>query len=246
MKRDHDASSDDGICIDSLENYERSVGAKKRQRLDKISSEGFVLLDSTFNGLCRTFYKKNFAQISDHALFLTESRTELEQVILNELSKGSIKYNLMLESTFIIPNTGLRQNRAFKTCAKIVTVTSDVKEGLEEDFLKLLLEEEVYTGKGSGYSLFFIDGLMLSVYRYTPLDGTSYIPLPEDIVNRQAVINVVNNNNKCFQYAILSKFVKSDKPQRLTHHYEELADNFNFSDLKYPVPLEDVKIFETM
>jgi len=35
-------------------------------------------------------------------------------------------------------------------------------EALEEDFFKLLFEEEEYMGKGSGYSLFCIDGLLLS------------------------------------------------------------------------------------
>jgi hypothetical protein len=33
----------------------------------------------------------------------------------------------------------------------------------------LLAEEDVYRGKGSGYTLACIDGLLLGVYKYTPL-----------------------------------------------------------------------------
>jgi len=64
------------------------------------------------------------------------------------------------------------------------------------------------------------------------------------LMTQCAVINVVNKDQKCFKYAILSKYVKSDKPQRITHHYEELENRFNFKGLKIPMPLSDVKIFE--
>lgn len=40
-------------------------------------------------------------------------------------------------------------------------------------------------GKGLGYSLFCIDGLMFSVYRYTPLGGTLYISLHEELINQE-------------------------------------------------------------
>lgn len=42
----------------------------------------------------------------------------------------------------------------FKTCARIITLGSDVNETLEKDFLKLLFEDEEYNGKYSKYLLF--------------------------------------------------------------------------------------------
>lgn len=119
---------------------------------------------------------------------------------------------------------------------------SKIIESLEEDFLKILLEEDEYMGKGSGYTLNKIDGLILIVHRYTSLGGSSYIPLPENIKKRQAVINVQNNDQRCFMYSILSKFVKSDNSQRSTRDYEEIENKFDFSGLTYPVPLKDSNI----
>jgi len=51
-----------------------------------------------------------------------------------------------------------------------------------------------------------IDGLQLRINNVNPLRGSTYIDLPTFIKNKKAVINVKNNDNKCFKYAILNKF----------------------------------------
>lgn len=46
------------------------------------------------------------------------------------------------------------------------------------------MEENTYIGIDSGFSMQNIDGLLLAVYRYTPMSGSSYVSLPEFIVNK--------------------------------------------------------------
>ena len=58
----------------------------------------------------------------------------------------------------------------------------------------------------------------ISIVRYEPVKGSSYIPLPSFIAHKKAVINVKNlHDHKCFLYAVTSALypVKKD-PQRLT------------------------------
>ena len=40
--------------------------------------------------------------------------------------------------------------------------------------------------------------------KYTPIRGSSYVDLPGPIKNKQCCINVQNNDNKCFEWAVLS------------------------------------------
>lgn len=229
-----------------LENYERNlkVGAKKRQRLNAVNSEGLVLYNSAFDGLCKMYCMRNLSGALAHDSFLEEAKPELVKTLRLELVNGVIKFNLMLESTYNLPNTEIFENRAFKTSAQCLSLGENIEEVLSEAFLKLLLEVEEYSGKGSGYVLNKVDSIVLNTFKFTPLGGGSYIPLPQEIQNRHAVINVVNNDNMCFKYAILSRFVKSNNPQRLTREYHEISDKFNFSGLTFPVPLSDIKIFE--
>jgi hypothetical protein len=73
-------------------------------------------------------------------------------------------------------------------------------------FSKILEEESEYIAKGSGWSLVSVDGLKLRINNINPLRGSLYIDLPTFIKNKKALINVKNNDNKCFKYTILTKF----------------------------------------
>jgi hypothetical protein len=115
-----------------------------------------------------------------------------------------IKYHLKLKATYDIPK--LEQSsvkRAFKTSARELYEFGDIDEIVEDDFSALLAEEDVYRGKGSGYTLACIDGLFLGVY--TLLGGLSYVPLPARVANRKAVVNPQNIDRECFKWAILAK-----------------------------------------
>lgn len=59
-------------------------------------------------------------------------------------------------------------------------MTSPLETILESEFNKLLLEHELYEGKGSGRSgfalhglLLQIDGLLLNINKYRPIGGSS-------------------------------------------------------------------------
>ena len=50
--------------------------------------------------------------------------------------------------------------------------------------------------------------LDLHVGRYQPLKGSPYVPLPENLKLKNAIINVQNDDNACFKWAILSALCK--------------------------------------
>ena len=63
---------------------------------------------------------------------------------------------------------------------------------------------------GSGYRLQSIDAINLNVAKYIPIHGCSYIETPKSIACKGAVVNVKNNDNMCFIWAILSALRNSD------------------------------------
>lgn len=67
------------------------------------------------------------------------------------------------------------ENRAFKTKSKTLLEENDIDEMLEIDFDILISEECDYAGKGSGFNLKSIDGILLNINKYNPLFGSSYI-----------------------------------------------------------------------
>jgi hypothetical protein len=109
---------------------------------------------------------------------------------------------------------------------------------IEKDFTRLLQKENEYIGKGSGFTLQCIDGLLLGVYKYIPIGGSSYIKLLDDIRNKKAVISLQNTDQQCFKLVILTKNIDKYRNQTM------FIDEEHFSGLKFPTPTTDIKIFE--
>lgn len=90
------------------------------------------------------------------------------------------------------------------------------------------VERETYSEKGLGFTLQHIDGLHLCVYKYTLMDGSSYILLPQDITNKKAVINPQNTDQECFKWTIMAKYVMGYNKNRV---------RINYSNEEYPYTL---------
>ena len=58
--------------------------------------------------------------------------------------------------------------------------------------------------KESGYTLKSFIGIEMNVDEYEPLRGSSYIDLPKFLKDKKCIINIQNNNHKCFIFALES------------------------------------------
>ncbi|KAL4123335.1 hypothetical protein QTP88_015532 [Uroleucon formosanum] len=133
---------------------------------------------------------------------------------------------------------------------------------------------ELFRRKGSGYVVETIDGLLLTVYKYTPMgktpniglpdihfdnelnqceDGSdifnsiarsSYIQLHTSITKRGATIKPQNTDQYCFKWAILAKHVTGSNKHRVGDNYYQHENKYNFTGLSFPTPWSEVKIFE--
>lgn len=142
----------------------------------------------------------------------------MKSSLLETINKHNvpIKFNLKLESTYIRPSVEISsENRAFKTSAREIYKASNFAGIVDESFTKLLAEEETYCSRGSGFMLQSFDGLLLGVYKFTPMSGSSYIELPKSIADKWAIINSENNNQQCFKWTILAKHVTGENKFRV-------------------------------
>ena len=105
---------------------------------------------------------------------------------------------------------------------------------------KLENEIQEFEHKESNWSLANINTLTLHFTHFCPLgQGRGYIPLPPHISKKKAVVNVKNEDDECFRYAILASIVKSN---RVTDYNSNL--HFSFEGLRYPPTSKDIELFE--
>ena len=55
-----------------------------------------------------------------------------------------------------------------------------------------------FQSMGRGWTLYSLIQLELHTVRYNPLRGETWIPLPNELANKKAIINVKNKDNKFF------------------------------------------------
>ena len=81
--------------------------------------------------------------------------------------------------------------------------------------------------------------------RYNPLGGETYIPLLKELANKKAIINMKNENNKCFLWCVLRTLnPKDDHPDRVDKELKPKENTLNTEGIEYSVSLKDLNKFE--
>ena len=75
--------------------------------------------------------------------------------------------------------------------------------------------------------------------------GNSYLPLPDWLVRKKAIVNPHNDNEECFKWSVIAaERVGMKDPQRVSN-LRKFMDNYHWSGLEFPVSIKDIGKFET-
>ena len=110
------------------------------------------------------------------------------------------------------------------------------------------IEEEVQKvehAEGSGWVFVEVENLTLHTNKWNPLGAGSYIDLPEYLKKKKAIINMKNEDNKCFMWSILRALNPKDgHPERIDKDLKSKEDTLKMKGIKYPVDFRDIDRFE--
>lgn len=140
-----------------------------------------------------------------------------------------------------------KQTIYIQTRSEIVDLDTDLSEFYRGEIIKYLLSQidDIFT-EGSGFSLSSIEELVIHVNKYEPFRGSSFIELPKYLTSKKAIVNVVNKDEMCFKWAILSALYPAVwNPQRLSH-YLQYKDELNFDGIDFPVKINQIDKFENL
>ena len=120
----------------------------------------------------------------------------------------------------------------------------------EKAISKILKKFEEWVSEGSGWVMKRINSITLKIARYHPIKGKSYIKTPEKIVNKHAIINIQNEDEKCFLYSyIASKYPVENNKQSVYSYTKKLEELTSTKQLIYDpqditMPVNKIKKFE--
>ena len=124
--------------------------------------------------------------------------------------------------------------------------SSDVKEILTRVIRSIIEKIAIYQKNGSGWYFREIIHLEIHTADYNPMRGSSYIPLPDWIMRKKAILSIRNKDEKCFLWCVLRYLHPRDKNDFRLTDLKQYENSLNTKGIAFPVKLKDISKFEKL
>ena len=112
---------------------------------------------------------------------------------------------------------------------------------INECFNEIIFRLEIWISHESGWVVQDILSQYLNLSSYLPLYGSTYCKLPKEFQhNKKGLINIQNNDNKCFLWCLVKQLnCNGIKLSRITKKEKEISESLNYNGVKFPVSKKD-------
>ena len=129
--------------------------------------------------------------------------------------------------------------------AEIIINESDIDDVFKSIYTTIITNIQKSLGKGSGWIIDSVIDHTISISKYNPLAGSSYIKLPKELDHpRKGLINIQNtdDDNKRFKCCLVRYLNREDhNPRRIAKADKDFAKRLNFKDIKFRVKIRDIQ-----
>ena len=147
--------------------------------------------------------------LSTQAFYRNIFKLELKRLLkIKEL----LKFNLSFTITFnkFKDDELVYATPYFNLGTHIILHEGDIEEKINLSEQKIVKRVEEFLQDGSGWVYDETVEISLKVYKYKPPRGGKYFPIPSWIKNKKAVINIKNDDDKCFLYCVQAARMYAD------------------------------------
>ena len=129
---------------------------------------------------------------------------------------------------------------------KLVLEGTNEEETYDEMAEEILEEvDKTEMAEGSGWVFVKVEKLVLHTTRWDITNAGSYIELPQALKNKKAIINMKNQDDKCFLWCVLRALnPKNKNAERIDNDLKSKEDTLNMQGIQYPVSLRGIDRFE--
>ena len=189
---------------------------KLREELDLESNWGPVQLQRAFNNAYRSYRIAGYQGIDPSTFF-----TKVRKMIVDLIRKGTIREAVRTQATtWIRFNKGLEKiDLAFNSKMLAAYGLNDIDELVNRMIAHMLEQIENPALRDSGFIFEEVIGTNADFHRLNLTRGSSYLPLPDWLSKKKAVINPQNLDMECFKWAI----IVADKWKEFGEHPERVS-----------------------
>ncbi|GET57677.1 hypothetical protein RIR_jg6502.t2 [Rhizophagus irregularis DAOM 181602=DAOM 197198] len=196
----------------------------------------------------------------DYASFLTAHSQTIQNILRDERNRlGSIKVRIGIFATIRRLDSYLeglfgdgnfseddgveyiyRYNIPFKTHNMPILPSTDINGTFNFALARIMQKVEDYVNYGSGWEFYRVEKIFIEISQFQPPTGAGHIPLPKDLATKKGVVNPANDDDKCFQWAILAALHPVEKNAERISKYKEYVNELNFEGIEFSVQADEV------
>ena len=105
-------------------------------------------------------------------------------------------------------------------------------------------KKENHINNGSKWKFKEVQHLKLCMGKYRPFVGSAFMELPKDIRFTRAILNIQNQDDKCFLWSILAYLYPTEHHSYRVQKYLPYQQALNMQNIPYPVLIVDIPKFE--
>lgn len=237
--------------FDEILNEEPKKKKEKKEKTEIINN--WLLTGRGFKGVIERykFVGKVLSEADDYGKnanlpmeYLASIKKDILELIKLKLeNKKSLKFNIVINSEYHRISKDEKKKMLPYFASKQVTVTNKFfDEALDEQIEVLLSRCDAYEGMGSGWVIQRIVGSYINFAQYRPLKGSSWVDLPDEIKGTKAVLNIKNDDNKCFMWSVLAHLHPVAKNGGRVNNYKKFEDELKIK--KFPVGIDQIPQIE--
>ena len=198
---------------------------------------------------------KGFSQSFD-----VELRDKKDPLLQSQKSRKAVKYlfnNLLVQTKgfkFVetlqvkfVKHTNdkkILKNGYFNSTTDLIINETDIKLAIQASQQQILNKIAQWISEGSGWTIQSIENHYINIVNYSPLKGSSYIKLPQELKNR-GLINLQNEDNECFRWCHIRHLNPQGKdPQRIKKTDKTFICQLDYSSIEFPVTVKQINKIE--
>ena len=183
----------------------------------------------------------------DPLTFLNDASPAIINIFnLNRNIKAILYLNCTMKRTDSQGFTAIKRFAFHSKGQKLILESTDIYEIYEEMIDEIEEEiQKVENAHGSGWVFVEVENLTLHTVIWDPLKAGSYINLPKELKNKKAIINMKNEDNKCFMWCVLRALnPKKKNAERVDEDLKSKEHTLNMDGIAYPVDFRGIDRFE--
>ena len=141
----------------------------------------------------------------------------------------------------------VQKDKSYFTSGNLINMKSTDTDSLIKKFMSSIYGGiDEYTKNGSEWRFESNDKLEIHTVGYNPTKGSSYIPLPDWITNKKAIVNIQNKDEKCFLWSVLRYLHPREKDEHRLTGLKEYEHSLNTKGITFPMKLKNINKFEKL